>query len=58
MTLLSGFKDAGKEWAGQIYDPRRGKVFKSTMVKLANGNLRVKGCVAFFCQSVIFTPAP
>lgn len=56
MTLLAGFKDAGKEWVGSIYDPRRGKVFKSTMLRLANGNLKVKGCWGFICQSVQFTP--
>lgn len=56
-VILSGFKANGKEWAGSIYDPRRGKVFKSTMVKLANGNLKVKGCWSFICQSVLFTPA-
>ncbi len=56
-VILSGFKDAGKEWTGSIYDPRRGRVFKSTMTKLANGNLKVKGCWGFICQSVLFTPA-
>lgn len=56
LTILSGFKDAGKEWAGSIYDPRAGKTYKSTMLKLANGNLRVKGCWGPFCRSVYFTP--
>ena len=56
LTLLSGFKDNGSEWAGTIYDPRAGKSYKSTMVKLANGNLKVKGCVGPFCRSVTFTP--
>jgi uncharacterized protein (DUF2147 family) len=56
LTILSGFKDAGKEWAGSIYDPRRGMTFKSTMVRLANGNLKVKGCWGFICRSEYFTP--
>jgi uncharacterized protein (DUF2147 family) len=56
MTILSGFKDTGKEWVGSIYDPRAGKTYKSTMVRLANGNLKVKGCWGPFCRSVYFTP--
>jgi uncharacterized protein (DUF2147 family) len=56
MTLLSNFKDNGADWAGQIYDPRAGRTYKSTMTKLANGNLRVKGCWGPFCRSVYFTP--
>lgn len=57
ITILSGFKDTGKEWAGSIYDPRAGKTYKSTMVRLANGNLKVQGCWGIFCRSVYFTPA-
>lgn len=56
LTLLSGFKDDGDDWAGTIYDPRAGKSYKSTMMRMANGNLKVKGCVGPFCRSVIFTP--
>jgi uncharacterized protein (DUF2147 family) len=57
ITILSGFKDTGKEWAGSIYDPRAGKTYKSTMVRLTNGNLKVQGCWGIFCRSVYFTPA-
>ena len=58
ITLLSGFKDSGSAWEGEIYDPRRGKTFRSTMAKQPDGTLKVKGCVGPFCQSVTFTPAP
>jgi uncharacterized protein (DUF2147 family) len=57
MTLLSGFRDSGKEWSGQIYDPRAGRTYRSTMQRQANGTLKVKGCWGPFCRSVIFTPA-
>mgnify|MGYP003549717073 CR=1 FL=1 len=56
LELLSGFKDGGKEWIGTIYDPRAGKVYKSTLTRLVNGNLKVKGCWGPFCKSVYFTP--
>ncbi len=55
MTLLSGFTDAGTEWKGTIYDPRAGKTYKSYLTRLANGTLRVKGCVGPFCKTFIYT---
>ncbi len=57
ITILSGFKDAGKEWGGSIYDPRAGKTYRSTLARLTDGTLRVKGCVGPFCKTLIFTPA-
>jgi uncharacterized protein (DUF2147 family) len=57
LAILSGLKDAGKEWAGSIYDPRAGKVYRSTVALLKTGDLRVKGCWGPFCRTVMFTPA-
>jgi uncharacterized protein (DUF2147 family) len=57
MAILTGLKDAGKEWAGSIYDPRAGKVYRSTVALLKTGDLRVKGCWGPFCRTVMFTPA-
>ena len=34
---------------GRIYNPRDGKTYKSRLHLLDNGNLRVEGCVLFFC---------
>ena len=34
---------------GRIYNPRDGKTYKSKLHRLDNGNLRVEGCVLFFC---------
>lgn len=58
ITLLSGFRESGNEWEGQIYDPRAGKTYKSYLQKQPDGTLKVKGCVGPFCRSVTFTPAP
>ena len=58
ITLLSGFRESGNEWEGQIYDPRAGKTYKSYLQKQPDGTLNVKGCVGPFCRSVTFTPAP
>ena len=57
LTILSGFKDNGKTWQGSIYDPRAGKVYKSYLTRMANGNLQVKGCVGPFCKTMVWTPA-
>jgi uncharacterized protein (DUF2147 family) len=55
LTILSGFTDAGKNWKGTIYNPRNGKSYKSFLTKLADGTLKVQGCIAFACQGFIYT---
>ncbi len=57
LTILSGFKDNGKDWKGTIYDPRSGKTYKSYISRAANGNLIVKGCIGPFCSTYVWTPA-
>lgn len=56
INLLSGFKLDGKEWKGQIYDPRSGRTYRSVVYKGKSGNLVVKGCVGPICQSQTWTP--
>ena len=34
---------------GKIYDPGRGKIFKSNLYLLDNGNLKVEGCLLRIC---------
>jgi uncharacterized protein (DUF2147 family) len=51
LPILSGFSDAGDDWRGRIYDPRNGKTYKSIVARGPDGTLKVKGCVAFFCQT-------
>ena len=48
--------DAGQSWKGSIYNPRNGKSYKSFLTKLADGTLKVQGCVSFACKSFIYTP--
>jgi uncharacterized protein (DUF2147 family) len=57
LTILSGFVANGESWKGSIYDPRAGKTYSSYLTKLANGNLKVQGCVGPFCKTFIYTPA-
>jgi uncharacterized protein (DUF2147 family) len=58
LMILSGFGDNGKNWAGTVYDPRRGKSFTSYLARLADGTLQVQGCItSFLCKTMIWTPA-
>lgn len=45
------------EWReGRIYNPEDGKTFGSSMRRLENGTLRVKGCLGPICITNIWTP--
>jgi uncharacterized protein (DUF2147 family) len=57
LPILLALKDGGKQWEGNIYDPKKGKTYKSKAFLNANGTLTVKGCIAFFCQSFVWTAA-
>ena len=52
INLISGFKyieDVKKLSGGRIYDPGRGRTFKSNIYLLENGNLKVEGCLLNVC---------
>jgi uncharacterized protein (DUF2147 family) len=55
LPILLALKDGGKQWEGNIYDPKKGKTYKSKVFMNPNGSMTVKGCVAFFCQSFVWT---
>lgn len=57
INLLYGFAPDGDKWKGSIYDPRRGKVFKSTVWLNPNGTLSVRGCWGVLCQTQTWTRA-
>ena len=53
VNLLDQFKFVDKDLTelkgGKIYDPGRGRIFKSNLYLLDNGNLKVEGCVMRMC---------
>ena len=58
LTMLSGFEQDGDQWEkGRIYNPEDGKSYKSSIeVEEDDPNvLKVKGCIAFFCQTQRWT---
>ena len=57
VPIVWGYKYSRSEWrGGQIYNPEDGKTFKSSMKRLADGTLKVKGCLGPICISNIWTP--
>jgi len=57
LTMLDGFEKSGDKWKkGRIYNPEDGKSYKSSIRLDDDPNvLKVKGCIAFFCQSQYWT---
>ena len=58
LPVLLDYVDAGDEWRGRAYDPRKGKSYRSTLVAAPGGILKVKGCIAFLCQTQDWHRAP
>jgi uncharacterized protein (DUF2147 family) len=44
-------------WAGRGYSPEEGRNFNATLTPLTGGRLRVRGCVAVFCRTMVWTRA-
>ena len=57
LAILTGFKDAGKNWEGTAYDPRAGKSYRSFLTMMRDGTLEVKGCIGPFCRTKSWTRA-
>ena len=52
INLIEDFvysNDAKELSGGKIYDPGRGRSFKSSLYLLENGNLKVEGCLMRLC---------
>lgn len=57
-TVLNRFKGLGAAWKdGLAYDPKAGKSYRSELLLLANGKLKVTGCILFLCRSRYWTRA-
>ena len=55
LSVLSGFSEDGDQWRGEIYDPKTGKTYRSVIQRKGANKLEVKGCVAIFCQTQVWT---
>lgn len=59
LVVLEGFSGGPAEWqGGPVYDPETGSGARKGYLKLLpDGKLELKGCVAFFCRTKIWTRA-
>lgn len=57
LVVLQGFTGGPREWkGGPVYDPESGDgAGRGNLKLLANGTLELKGCVAVFCRTKIWT---
>lgn len=57
LVVLSGFTGGPAEWkGGPLYDPETGDGASRGYLKLlANGKLELKGCIAVFCRTKVWT---
>ena len=56
-AILTGFTPDGDIWRGKVYDPKTGKTYRSEVSLNSKNSLKMKGCVAFFCQGQNWTRA-
>lgn len=56
VQVLSNLTREGQRWTGRGYSPEEGRHFSAT-VRVENGRLNVRGCVAVFCRTVVWTRA-
>ena len=56
LAILIGLTPDGDGWKGQIYDPKSGKTYRATVAR-DGARLKVQGCVAVFCQTMMWTAA-
>lgn len=59
LVVLKGFTGGPREWkGGPVYDPESGDGAPKGQLKLLpGGKLELKGCVAFFCRTKVWTRA-
>ena len=54
VAILTGLKPDGNKWTGRGYSPKEGRNFNAR-VRIENGNLSLRGCVAIICRTVVWT---
>lgn len=56
VPVLTNLTASGRRYTGRGYSPEEGRNFNAT-VHLENGRLNVRGCVAVFCRTVVWSRA-
>lgn len=55
-TILSGFVADGDGWKGNAVNPKTGQTYAARLTR-DGATLKVYGCVAVFCKTVVWTAA-
>lgn len=55
LPVLTGFREEDDLWRGEIYDPKKGKTYRSVIRRKSATELEVKGCIGPFCQTQVWT---
>ena len=53
-AILTGLKPDRNQWSGRGYSPKEGRNFNAR-IRIDNGNLSLRGCVAIICRTVVWT---
>ena len=56
MPILTEMAASGDGWKGKIYDPKTGKTYRAVVAR-DGANLKVQGCIAIFCRTMVWTRA-
>jgi len=56
LPILTEMASSGDGWKGKIYDPKSGKTYRAVVTR-DGANLKVQGCIAIFCQTMVWTRA-
>lgn len=56
LPILTEMSSSGEGWKGKIYDPKSGKTYRAVVAR-DGANLKVQGCIAIFCQTMVWTRA-
>ena len=54
VAILTGLKADRNQWTGRGYSPQEGRNFNAR-VRIDNGKLSLRGCVAIICRTVVWT---
>ena len=57
LPILTGLTPDDDVWRGDIYNPEDGNEYRAVVSRMANGSLKVQGCLAFICKTQVWKPA-
>lgn len=55
ISLLSGIKQQGDQWVGNVYNPEDGRTYAGYLTEQGAGSLKLQGCaLKIFCKTQIW----